>query len=182
MDLNLFFTPVDETLYDDISSVSAFVKSINVNSSKIPDLKGHDIALIGITEGRGSEENSGVAKAADEIRKKLYTLKRGSGAYRIVDLGNLNNGVDLDETYARLKEVGEYLIGNNILPVILGGSHDMTLGQYFSYQGLEKLISVLNVDALLDLEESGQPNSSHLHKILVHEPNFLFNYYVKCFL
>ena len=76
MDLNLFFTPVDETLYDDISSVSAFVKSINVNSSKIPDLKGHDIALIGITEGRGSEENSGVAKAADEIRKKLYTLKR----------------------------------------------------------------------------------------------------------
>ena len=176
MDLNLFFTPVDEGLIDKISSVSAFVKSINVNTSKIPELQGHDIALIGITESRANDKNKGVGKAVDQIRKKLYNLKRGSGTYRIVDLGNLNNGVDLNETYGRLKEVGEYLIGHNILPIIIGGSHDMTLGQFYSYEGLDKLISVLNVDALLDLEETGAANTSHLHKMLVHEPNFLFNY------
>ena len=176
MDLNLFFTPVDEALFDNISSVSSFVKSINVNSSKIPDLQGHDIALVGITENRASESNKGVANAADEIRKKLYNLKRGTGGYKIIDLGNLNNGVDLEETYGRLKEVGEYLIGHNILPIIIGGSHDMSLGQFYSYQGLDKLISVLNVDALLDLDETGPANVSHLHKMLVHEPNFLFNY------
>ena len=33
--------------------------------------------------------------ATDEIRKKLYALKKGTGAYRIVDLGNLNPGIDL---------------------------------------------------------------------------------------
>jgi len=176
MDLNLFFTPVDEALFDKISSVSALVKSINVNSSKIPELRGHDIALIGITEFRGNESNKGIRNATDEIRKKLYQLKRGSGGYRIIDLGNLNNGVDLNETYGRLKEVGEYLIGHGVLPIIIGGSHDISLGQYYSYEGLDKLISVLNVDALLDLEETGPANSSHLHKMLVHEPNYLFNY------
>jgi len=172
----LFFTPVDEALFDKISSVSALVKSINVNSSKIPELRGHDIALIGITEFRGNESNKGIRNATDEIRKKLYQLKRGSGGYRIIDLGNLNNGVDLNETYGRLKEVGEYLIGHGVLPIIIGGSHDISLGQYYSYEGLDKLISVLNVDALLDLEETGPANSSHLHKMLVHEPNYLFNY------
>jgi len=176
MDLNLFFSPVDEPLFDGISSVSAVSKSININSSKIPDLKGHDLAIIGIVENRGNDKNSGVAQAADEVRKKLYNLKRGNGAYNIIDLGNLNNGVSLEETYGRLKEVCEFLIGHGILPLIIGGAHDISLGQFYSYEGLEKLISVLNVDAMLDLDESGEANASHLHKMLVYEPNFLFNY------
>ena len=176
MDLNLFFSQVDESLFDDISPISAVSKSININSSKIPELKGHDLALVGITENRGNEKNSGVTTAANEIRRKFYRLKRGNGSYNIIDLGNLNNGVTLEETYGRLKEVCEFLIGQGILPVILGGSHDISLGQFYGYEGLEKLISVLNVDAMLDLEESGPANSSHLHKMLVYEPNFLFNY------
>ena len=176
MDLNLFFSPVDESLFDDISSVSSVSKSLNINSSKIPVLKGHDLAIIGITEIRGNDMNAGVAKAADEVRRKFYRLKRGNGPYRIIDLGNLNNGVDLEETYGRLKEVCEFLIGQGILPLIFGGSHDISLGQFYAYEGLEKLISVLNVDAFLDLDESGPANTNHIHKMLVHEPNFLFNY------
>ena len=176
MDLNLFFTPVNETLFQDISSVSSVCKSLTINSSKIPDLQGHDLALIGITEHRGNNNNGGIAEAADEIRRKFYRLKRGNGAYQIIDLGNLNNGVSLDETYGRLKEVSEFLIGQGVLPVIFGGSHDISLGQFYGYEGLEKLISVLNVDALLDLDESGPANATHIHKMLVHEPNFLFNY------
>ena len=176
MDLNLFFTPVDETLADAVGSVSSFCRNITVNTHKVPDLQGFDLALIGLTEKRGSGKNKGVGQAADEIRKKLYRLKRGHGAYHIIDLGNLNNGVELAETYGRLQEVCEYLISRDILPIIMGGSHDLTLGQFYGYQGMEKLISVLNVDALLDLNEEGEPNETHLHKMLVHEPNYLFNY------
>ncbi len=176
MDLNLFFSPVDESIYDDISSVSSFYKSININSSKLPELDGHDLALIGITENRGNELNEGVAQAADEIRRKIYRLKRGEGSYNILDLGNLNNGVDLDETYGRLKEVCEHLINHRVLPLIFGGPHNMSLGQFYGYEGLDKLVSVLNVDALLDLDEIGPANTTHLHKMLVYEPNYLFNY------
>ena len=176
MDLNLFFSPVDEALVDRIESISSFVKSINVNSGQMPELKGHDLALIGLTENRGAGSNSGVDLAATEIRKKLYRLKRSNSSYKIIDLGNLNNGHDLDETYGRIQEVCEYLIRKNILPVLFGGSQDLDYGQFLGYSGLEKLISVLNVDALLDLEEEAPPNKRHLHKLLVHEPNYLFNY------
>lgn len=176
MDLNLFFSPVDESLFDDISSVSAVSKSLTINSSKIPELRRFDLALIGLTENRGTNSNTGVANAAHEIRKKFYQLKRGTGSYNIIDLGNLNNGHDLDETYGRLKEVCEFLISQEILPVLFGGSQDLGLGQFYGYHGLEKLISVLNVDAFLDLDETGAPSSSHIHKMLVYEPNYLFNY------
>jgi len=142
----------------------------------MPDYKDHDIALVGLVDDRGAERPNGIASAANEIRLKLYNLKRGQGRYHIVDLGNLANGIDLDDTYKRIKEVGEILISNNVLPIFFGGSHDMDFGQYISYQDLDKLISVLNIDALLDMEEEGFSNQVHIQNILMHDPNFLFNY------
>ena len=90
----------------------------------------------------------------DEIRRKLYHLKKGTGAYKITDLGNLKSAENLEKTYLRLKEVCETLINNKVLPIILGGSHDLDYGQFLAYQDDEKLISVLNVDAMLDMEAS----------------------------
>lgn len=176
MDLDLFFTPVDEALTDSITSVSSFFKGININKGKLPELAGHTIALLGINSYQNSDDNEGIAKGADVIRQKLYNLKRGNGAHKIIDLGNLNPGVDLNETIGRLQEVCEYLIHEGVVPVILGGAHNMDYGQFKAYEGLEKLITVLNVDAFLDMEESEDPTHSHIHEMLVHEPNYLFHY------
>ena len=74
--------------------------------------------------------NKGTASGPDEIRKKLYNLKRGLGSYRVVDLGNLNPGHDLNETYVRISEVCRMLLEFNVLPIIIGGSHDLDYGQY----------------------------------------------------
>jgi formiminoglutamase len=70
------------------------------------------------------------------------------------------------------------ILDKNVLPIIIGGSHDMDLGQYTAYEGMDKLISVLNIDAYFDMEEGNQRTFSenHTNKILLHEPNFLFNY------
>ncbi len=176
MDLKLFFSPVNTEVFDGITSISSFYKNIDIFEESLPDIKGHDIALIGLQDNRGIGSENGVSKAADEIRKKLYSLKRGNGRYYIVDLGNLRNGVDLEDTYKRIQEVGEYLMLNNVFPFFLGGSHDLDIGQYKSYQGLDKLISVLNIDAFLDMEEEGTPNQNHIQTILLHSPNYLFHY------
>ncbi|HRJ29465.1 MAG TPA: formimidoylglutamase [Cyclobacteriaceae bacterium] len=178
MDLTIFFSPLDESIYSNIASTSSFYKSIRVFSDKMPDYKDAHIALLGVKENRGAGDNTGTAKAADEIRKKLYALKKGNGKYRIVDLGNLNPGHDLQETYTRISEVCRILLENNVLPVILGGSHDLDYGQYSAYETMEKLISLLNVDAFLDLEDSRDTpaHRQHIHKILLHEPNYLFSY------
>jgi len=97
MDLKIFFSPVDEHVFDDIHDPTSFFKNISIFSEKQPDYKGANIALIGILEDGGSDSNTGAAKAANEIRKKLYRLKKGYGQYKIVDLGNLRKGVDITE-------------------------------------------------------------------------------------
>jgi len=178
MDLTILFSPVDESLYENISSPSSFYRNIHVFGEKMPDYKGAHIALFGVKEGRGSLNNTGTAAGADVIRKKLYHLKRGTGSYRIVDLGNLNVGHDLEETYTRISEVCRMLLEENVLPIVIGGSHDLDYGQYAAYETMDKLVSLLNVDAFLDLEEKSEAGASrqHVHKILLHEPNFLFSY------
>lgn len=178
MDLTILFSPIDESVYASINSTTSFFKSIRVFGDKMPDYKNAQIAIIGIKEERGNLENVGAAQGADEVRKKLYSLKRGNGTYKIVDLGNLNIGHDLNETYTRLSEVCRILLESNVLPILIGGTHDLDYGQYCGYETLEKLVSFLNVDAFLDLEdqENSPENRKHIHKVLLHEPNFLFSY------
>jgi formiminoglutamase len=176
MDLTILFSPIEESLYADISSPSSFFKNIHPFTDKMPEYRGANIALFGIKEGRGSSVNTGTSFGPDEIRKKLYNLKKGLGSYRVVDLGNLNVGHDLNESYVRISEVCRILLENNVLPVILGGSHDLDYGQYCAYETMNKLVSFLNIDAFLDLEEKTTANRHHINKILLHEPNYLFSY------
>lgn len=178
MDLTLFFSPIDESIYQKNYPTNSLFKNIKVYGDKMPDFKGAHIALLGVPEERGTSTNKGCAKGPDEIRSKLYHLKKGTGSYRIVDLGNLNPGHDLDETYVRISEVSRILLENNVLPLILGGSHDLDYGQYRGYEEMEKLISLLNIDAFLDLDDHREASAcqQHIHKILLHEPNYLLSY------
>ncbi|MBL7851145.1 MAG: formimidoylglutamase [Cyclobacteriaceae bacterium] len=178
MDLTLFFSPVEESIYSSTTPVTSFFHNIRAYTEKMPDYAGAHLALIGVNETRGAGHHPGTLNAPDEIRRKLYELKKGSGSYRIVDLGNLNPGVDLEETYVRLSEVCRILLEKNILPVILGGTQDLDYGQYCAYETFEKLVSLLNVDAFLDLEDKHgvAADRRHLHRILLHEPNYLLSY------
>ncbi len=178
MDLTILFSPLEESIYTKTYPTNSIFKNIKVYGDKMPDFRGVDIAIFGVKEERGTATNQGTSNGPDEIRKKLYNLKKGNGAYRIVDLGNLNAGIDLDETYVRISEVCRILLENNVMPLILGGTHDLDYGQYRGYEEMEKLISLLNIDAFLDLEDykESAPASQHIHKILLHEPNYLLSY------
>lgn len=178
MDFTIFFNPIEESLFADITSLHSFYKSIRIFGESMPDYKSAQIAIFGVNEERGTDSNIGCAGGPDAIRQKLYNLKKGSGQYNIVDLGNLKSGIDLQETYTRISEVCRMLLEQNTLPIILGGSHDLDVGQYRGYEDLQKLVSFLNVDAFIDLEEGIHPSLSrqHIHKILLHEPNYLFSY------
>ena len=178
MDLTILFNPIDDSITGQNFSANSFFKSISAYGEKIPDYKQAHIAIFGVPEERGATDNVGVASGPDEIRKKLYHIKKGTGAYRIIDLGNLKTGIDLDETYVRLSEVCRMLLESNVLPIILGSSHDLDFGQYRGYEEMEKLINLLNIDAFIDIEDNKSLPASkqHIHKILLHEPNYLFGY------
>lgn len=178
MDLTILFNPIDEAIYSDISSLSSVFKNIKVFGDSMPGYKSAQIAIFGIGEERGTDSNLGCAGGPDEIRRKFYNLKKGTGLYNIVDLGNLKTGINLAETYTRVSEVCRMLLEQNTLPIILGGSHDLDIGQYRGYEDMQKMVSFLNVDAFLDLEEGSEtpPARHHIHKILLHDPNYLFSY------
>ena len=178
MDLKIFFSAIDDTIVQSIDDIHSFYHAIRVNTHQMPDYKEADIAIIGLEEERGTTTNQGASSAADEIRSKLYRLKSSGYDYRVVDLGNLRSGVTLEETTLRIKEVCSILLQHNILPLLIGGTQDLDYGQFMGYEDLDKLVSILNVDAFLDLEESDHLGASrqHIHKMLLHEPNYLFNY------
>ena len=171
MDLKLFFSPISATLASQESTTNSFCKSIYLNYEKVLDYKNADIAIIGIEENRKRSMSP-----SDVIREKLYALKKGSGKYNIVDFGNLRKGVDVSETQLRLQEVCQYLLQHNTLPVIVGGTHDFDYAQYRAYEDMGKLISFLNVDAFLDMEDRLDERKNHIQKILLHDPNYLFHY------
>lgn len=175
MDLKLFFDPLSfkTSSYPETS----FFSSIYLNTEIMPEHEGMDIALIGLVENRGGNGNEGYTRAADEVRKQLYGLKEGVGRVKIVDLGNFRNGPEWEDTILRLKEVTSYLMEKGILPILIGGTHDLDWGQYLGYEFSEKLITVLGVDNTFDFQDSDQESHTHLARIFKHEPNFLFNYY-----
>jgi formiminoglutamase len=178
MDLNLVFDKVADLGHIDDYAFDSLYKSVRFNTGKQPDLKKTDIAIIGIANNVADKEAEPILNNADAIRKKLYRLKRTGSSYRIVDLGNLRNGIDLQETKLRLTQTLSHLHEKGVLPLVIGASHDYDYAQYQSYELSDKLVSILNVDALLDIDDraGAQPQQNHVHKIMLHEPNYLFNY------
>lgn len=177
MDLKLFFDPVPQGLVALELADYAVRHSLYINSSQMPDIDGMDIAIVGIKDGRGSTGAAGDLDAANEIRAQFYTLSKHASSLKVVDLGNLRNGPTPEDTYDRIREVGAHLMSNQILPIFIGGGHDMDWGQYLAYESLEKLISVLFIDNKVDLDEISQSIAakSHIQRMLRHDPNYLFN-------
>ena len=178
MNLRIFFdivkTEVPAHIKNDVSSLYNHIIRYEEN---FPSLDYADMAIIGLTEEKGAADAEGVSKAADAVREKLYALKKGTGAYRIVDLGNLRCGINIDESYKRIKEVCEVLLNKGIIPVLIGSTHDMDIGQYMGYEGTGKFVSMVNVDASIDMYTHSEDRSrQHVHHLLTHEPNILFNY------
>ena len=92
--------------------INAYTKNGN-----FPDLSDIDMAIVGVCESRYSA-NSGSQLAPDSVRTYLYDLYQGSFRARIVDLGNIEQGHEVDDTYYALKTTVEYLIKNNIITIL----------------------------------------------------------------
>ena len=141
-----------------------------------------NLAIIGVLEDRNAVNNSGCALGPDYIREKLYSLNEGAYTTNIVDLGNIRQGATLTDTYFALKTVLAELIKKDILPIIIGGSQDLTYAQYLAYENLEQKVDVVVIDSFFDMDDDTDyenietTSASYLNRIFLHEPNYLFNF------
>ena len=100
-----------------------------VNTGEMPDTSECLIAIIGVNESRGSFQNSGASSGSDIVRKHLYQLAINDYDLHLIDAGDILIGETVEETYQNLKMVMEWFLGQQILPIIIGGSQDNTIGQ-----------------------------------------------------
>lgn len=150
----------------------------HLTEKPFPALEETDIAIIGVKEDRNAPDNQGCAFGPDYVRKYLYNLFQGPFKARIADLGNIKPGETIEDTYFAVKSVVADLLEKKIVPVIIGGSQDITYANYRAYESLGQIINIVSVDASFDLglNEDKISNHNFLNKILTHQPNFLFNY------
>ncbi|HEX7414582.1 MAG TPA: formimidoylglutamase [Bacteroidia bacterium] len=175
-DIAHYFSPIKfsaESFHEE-----SFAHKLSVYSTNFPDLEKIDIALIGVCEDRLATSNKGSATAPDEVRKHLYNLFSGSFSPRVADLGNIMPGHSETDTFYALSETVDYLIRQNIVPIIIGGSQDLTFAQFKGYEKLEQTINIVSVDTTFDIgsAESELTNKTFLGKIILQQPNYLFNY------
>jgi len=177
-----FLSPVDDLIMSYVNLNTSLILGNRINihsdSSSPPELDNVDIAIIGVSEYRNSENSIGENFSLNEIRKTFYNLFPGNWSVNIVDLGDLRLGNTVSDTYLAMQSIVSDLLKNNIIPVIIGGSQDLTYANYRSYDYLEKTVNIVNIDSNFDLGDSSKPikNNSFLGKIILDKPHNLFNY------
>lgn len=182
MEIDHYFEPIDLSGYEFAEKahrkrLGDMVRSYH-QPDAFPSLKDIDIAVIGVKEERSAVNNEGCKLAPDVIRDYLYRLFQGSWKSRVADLGNIKAGNSIQDTYFALTSVVKELLEHDVFPLILGGSQDLTHANYKAYEQLKQIINIVSVDPLFDLGEKEDELSSrsYLSKIILNQPNFLFNY------
>jgi arginase family enzyme len=149
---------------------------IKVFEDEFPDLDEAQMVLVGCGEQRGSAllHSSGAANA---VRNEFYSLYYWHQDIKLADIGNVKTGKSLNDTYAALKMVVHELVMQGKLVVILGGSHDLTLAQYYAFADDKRLIDAVGVDAVIDINiDSPFRSDNFLMELLTAEPNYMRHY------
>ena len=176
-----FLSPVQDRIVDQIEQLhgQAIGKKLMIHSSNNkPDLEGVKIAILGVLESRNSVDYIGEEFQLSEIRKALYKLFPGNWLHGMADLGDIQKGSSVEDTYFALIQVVSSLVNANIIPVIIGGSQDLTYANYRAYDKISSMVNIVNIDKSFDLGDSSKPinNGSYLGKIILEQPYNLFNY------
>lgn len=181
IDLNDYFSPVfieppDFRLLPDQATFSHNI-TVHTENNPLKGIKGYRIALIGVPEGRNSV-NIGSSKSPDVIREQLYKLAKVPGKTKIIDLGNMKQGVTFSDTLTGLADVVTFLISEDIFPVIIGGSSSLVPAIDKTFTSLNTRYTLTEVDSRIDFEPERREtdSSSYLNKIFGNSKNTLKHY------
>ena len=164
-DLSIYLQPVSTELKSNLLPSHLGSKIEIHTEGNFPNIENAKLAIIGVKEGRNAVNNSECENAPDYIRKYLYELFLPTSNIQIVDLGNVEKGFEITDTYHAISNICTELIKKNIVPIILGGGQDLTYANYTSYQKLEQTVNLVSIDSTFDLGTINQSidSNSSLH-------------------
>jgi len=179
-----FLTPVSDNVlaHKELLSQQALGKIMKIHSEQegLPDLEDVALAIIGVLENRNDVNYIGEDLSFDTIRISLYSLFPGNWHSTIADLGDIKKGESVEDTYFALRTTISVLLEKNIIPIIIGGSQDLTYANYRAFDTMSPMVNIVNVDSNFDLGDASveMKNNSFLGKTIMEQPYNLFNYSV----
>lgn len=160
---NTRYLPPDPTVWQgraDSPPGSCFfqnVKLVNLMAGKPFDTSQTTFAIIGFRCDEGIRRNLGRIGAAEgptALRQALAKLPVQKSSFTLLDVGSITcSDGDLEASQYALGEVVALLIQNRVIPIVLGGGHEVAWGQY---QGIamacpDKHLGIINFDAHFDM-------------------------------
>ena len=143
-----FLRPIDSEILeyiDGLTSQQLGSKIVLHTNEQFPDLNKIKIAIIGVFDNRG-DQNAISDIDLIPVRKELYGLFPGNWDASIADLGDILAGNSIQDTYFAVKKVVASLIKKKIIPIVIGGSQDLTYAIYRGYDDLEQMVNLVSID------------------------------------
>jgi formiminoglutamase len=175
-----FLNPVPDSCFQFVNDDYQFGKKWDIHTSNhFPDVDAAQVIILGVEEDRQAKVNKGSKNSPNIIRQYLYSYFPYISKYDVADIGNIQEGNTIKDTYFAIKSIGEELLKKDKTIVLLGGSNDLAYAQFLMFEKLERIINICNVDAYVDFNKNINEkinNKNYVGKIILHEPNYLFNY------
>jgi arginase family enzyme len=182
VDLNDYFNPVsiEGPVFEHLTGQAGFPHNIVIHTDNTPVkyISKYKIAIFGVPEGRNSP-NAGSFKGPDMIRGQLYRLAKIPGRFKIIDLGNMKQGITFNDTIAGLTDILSLLIQENLLPVIIGGSSALVPAIDRALSQRKTRYTLTAVDPRIDFSnERKEPDSFNYLNTIINNHKSTFDHYI----
>jgi len=172
--------PVSSSLIDFTTNLAEHTLGKNMllhSENFFPELEKGMLVMLSVPENRNSSEKENEI-CFENVRKQLYQLAKGDWVLKIADLGVIEPGEKVLDTYFALTEIIKELLAAGCIPIVLGGGQDLVQSQYKAYDPKNGTVNMVSVDSSFDLGNVDLPisNKSYVGKIVMGQPYNLFNY------
>ena len=177
-----FLVPVEDRVlaHSELLPSQALGKHIKIHSKRdgLPDIANTSIALLGVKESRNAFEKKPEKLDVSAIRIQIYKLLLGNWNSTLADIGDIEEGATVEDTYFVVNKTVSALLKENIVPIIIGATQDITYPAYRAFDGIKDLVNLVAVDSRFDFGMDDELISSHsyMSKIITDKPNNLFNF------
>lgn len=155
-----YLTPPDETLFfsrKDPSDPRMGDIVLHGEKQYTDEMK---VGIVGVPVDEGVKRNGGRVGAKDgpdAIRREFYKRtpfvigkERSPSTVPVFDFGDIKPAKTLEGTHDILAEAVHTLVSADIVPIVLGGGHDIAYPDFQGFSKGRKSVGVINIDAHLD--------------------------------
>ncbi|WP_343487956.1 formimidoylglutamase [Allomuricauda sp. d1] len=177
-----FLVPVKDKVlaFTEFLPPQSLGKNIYKHTKKegLPVFANASVAIFGVLESRNAFVKRIERLDIDSIRMQLYRLMMGNWNSTIIDIGDIEEGNTVEDTYFVVKEIVAGLLEEKIIPIIIGETQDITFPTYRAFDDIVDMVNLVSIDSRFDFGEDDELISSHsyMSRLITDKPNNLFNF------